>query len=134
MKKFLTIIVIGAALVACLGGEASAIDVKPSTDTSKAAAAPAKPVSARSFQAVPVKSEHGLLDKLKREVTESQRTTNQKFDDYIDADGDGVDDRVAKQAKVKEQTEKVKPADTAPGQRVKSKKASKSSIPRKEKP
>jgi len=134
LTKSLTIIVIGVVLVVCLSAPASAINVKPSSDTGQAAAAPpTNQVPAKSFQTAPVKSERGLLDKLKRQVNESKRTTGRQFDNYIDADGDGVDDRLAKQAKVKEQTEKAKPATAAPEQKTKSKRAVKQT-PLKEKP
>jgi len=134
LTRLLTIFVIGVAVVVCVGDLASAIDVKPSSDTSRTAVAPhTSQPQAKSFQTAPVKPERGLLDKLKRQVSESKRTTGQQYDNYIDADGDGVDDRLAKQAKVKGQSEKAKPAAAAPEQRMKSKKAAKHSPP-KEKP
>lgn len=118
----------------CLGEPASAIDVKPSADTGQATvAAPAGQPPAKSLETAPAKPERGLLDRLKRQVRESKRTSGQQYDNYIDADGDGVDDRLAKKAKVKADPRKQSPAQAAPEQKSKSKKSVKRPAP-KEKP
>jgi hypothetical protein len=135
LKRILFIFVLGVAGATCIGGRAAAIDVKPSADTTAAVPTPTvKQPQTKTFLTAPVKPESGLLDKLKRQVREAKPATEQQYDDYIDADGNGVDDRLAKQAKVKEQTEKTKPATAAPEHRTKSKKSSKPAVSPKEKP
>jgi hypothetical protein len=135
LRRFVVSFIIGVAGVTGLGGQVSAIDVKPSADTTAAVPTPSvERPQTKTFLTAPVKSEPGLLDKLKRQVREAKPATEQQYDDYIDADGDGVDDRLAKQAKVKEQTEKTKPAAAAPEHRTRSKKSVKPAVPPKEKP
>ena len=135
MRKILLILVFGVVGGVCSGAPAAAIDVKPSADTTHAdSSARIRQPQAKSFLTAPVKSESNLLDKLKRQIREAKPAAEQQYDDYIDADGDGVDDRLAKQAKVKEQSDKAKPATAVPEHRTKSKKSSKPPAPAKGKP
>jgi hypothetical protein len=108
------LILVAASLTAVgLNVPARAIDVKPAADSSKPAAAPAtQEPEKKTFETAPVRRETRLLDKLRREVRAAKRSPAKQYDNYIDKDGDGVDDRLAKKAKVEEQTESQK-SDTA---------------------
>ena len=115
--------VLGLIAVACWGDSAGAIDVKPSADTAHAAAQ-APPNQPRESKVLPQNSARPLrvlLDRLKRQVREKDSSAAPKYDNYIDADGDGVDDRLGKAAKIKEPPRNERPARAAPEQRLKSK-------------
>lgn len=129
LKLRVTIMAIALA-TAGPGSTAFAIDVKPKSDTAQAETVSARPLPVKSFQIAPVKRESGLLDKLKRQLREVKPAAGQQqYDGFIDADSDGVDDRIAKKAKAQEQTERSKPATATPEPKTKSKRPPKTETP-----
>ncbi len=137
MLRIPVIIIAAAALTTGLSNPAAAIDVKAKSDSGQTdSVRETKSLPVRSFQTAPAKQESGLLDKLKRQVREVKPATGQQqYDGFIDADHDGVDDRIAKKAKVQEETEKTdkvekaKPSTATPEPKLKSKKAAKPEEP-----
>lgn len=134
MKQFTTI-VLSIGLVLALTATSFAIDAKKKSASTTVPAEPAKPsvdtsrvgsvgAAAGASQAASSKS---LLERLKSDVRESsQKSDTGKYDNYIDSNNDGVDDRVKeKKAAAEPEKQKVKPAtpskDTTPRTRTKKK-------------
>lgn len=123
MTRYAVIMVLGFAGVAFWGDSAGAIDVKPKADTARAVA-PLLQRQPRESKLLPQNSgrpQRVLLDRLKRQVREKDSSTSSKFDNYIDANGNGIDDRLEKTAKIKEPPRNERPARMVPEHRLKSK-------------
>ncbi len=109
MKRLSTILLTIAALAA-FASPSLAIEAKkkPGSPASASDTTVAKSVS----QPKPV-SNKSLLERLKKDVRESSRKPDTaKYDNYIDANNDGVDDRVhSKQSASEKRAEPVKPAE-----------------------
>lgn len=134
MKRFTTI-VLSIGLVLALAAPSFAIDAKKKPASTTAPTEPATPTvdtsNARSASAAagasPSTSSKSLLERLKSDVRESsQKSDTGKYDNYIDSNNDGVDDRVKeKKATAEPERQKVKPAtptkDTSPRTRTKKK-------------
>jgi hypothetical protein len=97
MRRTLIIAALGAWMFA--GGNAWGIDAKPKSDT--AAARPATDTGRAHPAATQTKPSRTLLEKLKEEVRESKKDEAVQYNNFIDANNDGVDDRVQEKAKVK---------------------------------
>jgi hypothetical protein len=118
MMRQLTTMMIAIVLSLALAGPSHAIDAKkkstppgatqpvtPTPDTSKA-----KPATMSGSSGTAPTSSKTLLERLKSDVRESSKKADTgKYDNYIDANNDGVDDRVKeKPATVEPAKEKVK--------------------------
>ena len=135
MMKRLTTIVLSIGLVLALAAPSFAIDAKKKSASTTAPAEPAKPTAdtsrvgsvGASAGASPSTSSKSLLERLKSDVRESsQKSDTGKYDNYIDSNNDGVDDRVKeKKATAEPEQQKVKTAtptkDTTPRARTKKK-------------
>ncbi|HWO58171.1 MAG TPA: hypothetical protein VNN55_11465 [bacterium] len=104
MRRTLIIATLGAWMFA--GGSAWGIDAKPKSETP--AAKPAAD-TAGVRPAAPTRASRTLLEKLKEEVRESKKDEAVQYNNFIDANNDGVDDRVHEKAK-------VKPEESAPAE------------------
>lgn len=98
---------IAAAIVLTflLAVPAMAIDTKPKSGTSSSTAKSSDSASVRSVKKADSKkkSNKSLLERLKRDVRESsKKSDDDKYDNYIDKNKDGVDDRVATKQKARE--------------------------------
>ena len=122
MKRLMTI-ALALGLFTALAMPAYAIDAKkkssapaatqpaaPSQDTSQA-----KPQTMSGSAGAAPTSSKTLLERLKSDVRESsQKSDTGKYDNYIDSNNDGVDDRVKeKKATAEPERQKVKPATPA---------------------
>ena len=96
MKHTLTI-ALAIGLLVVSASTAQAIDAKKKSGSS-ASTTSAVPDSSRSKTAVQkskAASSKSLLERLKKDVRESSKKSgSDKYDNYIDANNDGVDDRV----------------------------------------
>lgn len=87
-----------------------AIQAKPKQATGQpGAATPADTAGRKRATTHKTASTQVLLEKLKQDVRESKKSDSPQYDNYIDANNDGVDDRVK---------EKAKPASTEPTQTI----------------
>ncbi len=129
MKRFQTILIL-SGLVFGLAVPTWAIDAKPKAGANTAAtSADTSKAGARTNQPTPTNAK--LLEKLKQDVRESQKSKSGQYDNYIDANNDGVDDRVQPKAKAKEsepaemmaapQVKKAEPSKTDAAPQVKKK-------------
>lgn len=115
MRRFLTI-ACAFGLISLLASPSYAIDAKKkSGSTAPSSVAPADSSQSRSsVKKSKAASSKTLLERLKKDVRESSKSKDsEKYDNYIDKNNDGVDDRVkdrpatVESAKVKD-TEKPK--------------------------
>ena len=109
------VLIIGVLLgLGCLWATpASAIDSKPKAKATTTAPAPDTSSTHRAPSAAGAArgSDQSLLDKLKTQVREAQKSTQpDATDNYIDANNDGIDDRVQETPK---DTPKETPKETS---------------------
>ena len=120
MKRFQTILIL-SGLVFSFAVPSWAIDAKPKAGANTAAApADTTQAGARTNRSTPANAK--LLEKLKQDVRESQKSKSSQYDNYIDDNNDGIDDRVQPKARAKEsestevlaapQVKKAEPAKT----------------------
>lgn len=144
MHRTTTILLVTLAVVATLATRAWAIGVKPSADSTRqdqpptvtqdATAPPAETTRALRSRSVKESPTGSLLDRLKRRVRQPDKVKSQQYDDFIDADGDGVDDRLGRGAKVKAAPPPEKTSTTNDSTKGKSKRSARKAVVPKEKP
>jgi hypothetical protein len=108
-----------AALIACASVPAMAINAEPKKEAQPAPAQPTEPTkppvkeSERAPETKPAQwsapPKQDLLDRLKQQVEKSGDTKAGQYDNYIDKNSDGVDDRV----KCKSQQKETRPQPAA---------------------
>lgn len=131
MKHTLTIaLAIGLLVVSASTAQAIDAKKKSGSSTSTTSAVPDSSRSKTAVQKSKAASSKSLLERLKKDVRESSKKSgSSKYDNYIDANNDGVDDRVkdrpatAGRAKVEEpETSKESKAAEVDSARVRVKK------------